>query len=98
MDAQTLVSLSQKLDPPDITLVVHDFGGPIGLAVGIENSERIKRVVLFNSWLWATNEGKQAQKIDKTLNSGPRPISISKYEFISQGIVEKGFCPQEEPI
>tara|TARA_R110002050_G_scaffold202591_1_gene337777 strand:- start:7882 stop:8367 length:486 start_codon:yes stop_codon:yes gene_type:complete len=58
--AQNLSEFINKLDLKDVTLVVHDFGGPIGLAAGIQNSERIKRVVLFNTWLWATEHRKDA--------------------------------------
>jgi haloalkane dehalogenase len=36
----------------DLTLVVHDFGGPIGLAYAIERPERVARLVVLNSWLW----------------------------------------------
>lgn len=90
--AQNLSEFIKKLDLQDITLVVHDFGGPIGLAAGIENSERIKRVVLFNSWLWATNKGKQAQKIDKTLNSGLGKFLYLNMNFSSKVLLKKGFA------
>ncbi|MEM9329375.1 MAG: alpha/beta fold hydrolase [Bacteroidota bacterium] len=67
--AKNLSEFMRKMDLQDITLVVHDFGGPIGLGAGIEQSERIQSVVLFNSWLWATAEEASARKIDKMLNS-----------------------------
>ena len=35
----------------NITLVVHDFGGPIGLNFAIQNPEKIKNLVILNSWL-----------------------------------------------
>ncbi len=35
-----------------MTLVVHDFGGPIGLPLALEQPERIERLVILNSWLW----------------------------------------------
>ena len=67
--AQNLSALVQELDLHDITLVVHDFGGPIGLGAAIENVDRIERIVLFNSWLWSTKENVVAQEIDQLLNS-----------------------------
>jgi pimeloyl-ACP methyl ester carboxylesterase len=33
----------------DITLVVHDWGGLIGLAWAVRNAERVKRLVIFNT-------------------------------------------------
>ncbi len=69
LHAKNLSEFINKMDLKDITLVVHDFGGPIGLAAGIENHQRIKRIVLFNTWLWATKDDKGAQKIDRILHS-----------------------------
>ena len=90
--SQNLSEFIKKLDLKNITLVVHDFGGPVGLAAGIENSERIKKVVLFNSWLWATEQNKEAQKIDKIINS-----RLGKFLYLNTNIspkvlLKKGFA------
>ncbi len=36
-----------------VTLVVHDFGGPIALDWALKNPERVRRLVLVNTWLWS---------------------------------------------
>ena len=89
--SKNLSEFIQKLNLRKITLVVHDFGGPIGLAAGIENSERIKRVVLFNSWLWATKDRKQAQKIDKIANSWLGKFLYLNMNFSPKVLLKKGF-------
>jgi pimeloyl-ACP methyl ester carboxylesterase len=48
-----LVRFVEELDPEPFTLVVHDFGGPIGLALCIEHPERVRRLVLVNTWMWS---------------------------------------------
>lgn len=93
--AQNLSEFIKKLDLKNITLVVHDFGGPIGLAAGIENSERIKRVVLFNSWLWATDQRKDAQKIEKTVNSGLGKFIYLNMNFSPKVLLKKGFADKK---
>ena len=50
--ARRLGALIDSLGLSDITLVVHDFGGPIGIAAALERIERIERVVVMNSFLW----------------------------------------------
>ncbi|HEU4563243.1 MAG TPA: alpha/beta fold hydrolase [Gemmatimonadaceae bacterium] len=50
--ARRLVALLDSLDLSGATLVVHDFGGPIGLAAALGRSDRFARIALFNSWLW----------------------------------------------
>ena len=51
--AKRLLALVRTLDLRDLTLVVHDFGGPIGLPVLLEEPSRVRALVVVNSWAWA---------------------------------------------
>jgi haloalkane dehalogenase len=93
--SKNLSEFIKKLDLQNITLVVHDFGGPIGLASGIENSERIKKIVLFNSWLWSTKEREDAQKIDKTINSWFGKFLYLNMNFSPKVLLKKGFSDKK---
>ncbi|TDJ07890.1 MAG: alpha/beta fold hydrolase [Deltaproteobacteria bacterium] len=44
-----LCQLVEKMDLFDITLVVHDWGGPIGLGMAVRYPERIKKIVILNT-------------------------------------------------
>ena len=46
-----------NLDLQDITLVVQDWGGPIGIGFGVHNSERIKRLIIMNTSIGVMKEG-----------------------------------------
>jgi pimeloyl-ACP methyl ester carboxylesterase len=46
-------ALLLHLDLHDITLVLHDWGGPVGLGFATRHPERIKRLVLMNTWAFA---------------------------------------------
>jgi haloalkane dehalogenase len=43
----------QALDLRGLTLVVHDWGGPIGLRLAVENAERVERIVILDTGVWA---------------------------------------------
>lgn len=43
----------ERLDPGPLTLVVHDFGGPIALPVAISRPDLVRRLVVINSWTWS---------------------------------------------
>jgi haloalkane dehalogenase len=45
----SIARLVSELDLNEITLVVHDWGGPIGLRVAVESPERIARLVILNT-------------------------------------------------
>ena len=48
-----LKALLLHLDLRDITLILHDWGGPVGLGFATRNPERIKRLILMNTWAFA---------------------------------------------
>jgi cis-3-alkyl-4-acyloxetan-2-one decarboxylase len=48
-----LEALLLHLDLHDITLILHDWGGPVGLGFATRHPERIKRLILMNTWAFA---------------------------------------------
>lgn len=46
------VALIEALDLRDVTLVAHDWGGPIGLGALLRLRDRFRAVVLMNTWAW----------------------------------------------
>jgi haloalkane dehalogenase len=45
--------LLATLELDDVTVVVHDWGGPIGLRWAVENEDRVARLVVLNTGLFA---------------------------------------------
>ena len=54
--AETLREFVGQLHLDKFTLVVHDFGGPIGLPLALADDSRVERVVIVNSWAWPLND------------------------------------------
>ncbi|WP_263792543.1 alpha/beta fold hydrolase [Salinibacter sp.] len=44
--------LLRSLDLSNLTLVLHDWGGPIGLAYALRHPDTVRRLVLMNTWAW----------------------------------------------
>jgi haloalkane dehalogenase len=51
--AEALAEFVNGLDLHDFTLIIHDFGGPIGLPLALENPSRVTRLVLLNTFGWS---------------------------------------------
>ncbi len=49
------VALLEELDLRGATMVVHDWGGPIGLRIAVEHAERIDRIVVLDSGIFTGN-------------------------------------------
>jgi haloalkane dehalogenase len=50
--AKNLALLLDSLGLENLTLVVGDWGGPIGLSYAINNPGKVKNIVITNTWLW----------------------------------------------
>jgi cis-3-alkyl-4-acyloxetan-2-one decarboxylase len=46
------IALIDALDLRDVVLVAHDWGGPIGLGAMLERRDRLRALVLMNTWAW----------------------------------------------
>jgi len=53
---ETMAGLLEQLDLRDVTLVVHDWGGIIGLRVAVEHPERIARIVITDTGLFTGHQ------------------------------------------
>jgi haloalkane dehalogenase len=54
--AENLRRLIEHLDLKDITLIVHDFGGPIGLSYALQQPQNVRNIVLMNTWMWSLRD------------------------------------------
>jgi haloalkane dehalogenase len=52
----SVADLFQRLDLWEATVVVHDWGGPIGLRVAVEQPERVDRIVVLDTGLFTGHQ------------------------------------------
>lgn len=51
--ARNLELLLDSLDLKQATIVINDWGGPIGLSYALAHPDRVAALVVSNSWLWS---------------------------------------------
>jgi haloalkane dehalogenase len=54
--SESVVALVDELDLRDATVVVHDWGGPIGLRAAVERPDRIARIVALDTGLFTGHQ------------------------------------------
>lgn len=92
--AQNLAALLRHLELGDYSLMVHDFGGPIGLGAALGQPERVRALVIMNTWLWS-NAGTPALERAGKLASSPlgrflyRRLNVSPRVLMPQGFADK---------
>jgi haloalkane dehalogenase len=50
--AEIVSELIESLDLRGLTIVGHDWGGPIGMKVALDQRARLRALVMSNSWYW----------------------------------------------
>jgi haloalkane dehalogenase len=77
------------LDLQKITLVVNDWGGPVGLSYALAHPERIKRLVILNTWLWSVENDPHFKRFSGFMG-GPVGIFLTKnFNFFGKAVVKK---------
>jgi len=89
--AENLIQLIEHLQLKDITLVVHDFGGPIGLNYAIQFPENVKRMVVLNSWLWPLNKYKTIKEASHLFGSMVGKFLYQYFNLAAQVLLPRGF-------
>jgi haloalkane dehalogenase len=54
--AQNLEALIEHLGLKNITLVVGDWGGPIGMQYAVTHPDNVARFIVMNTWAWPVND------------------------------------------
>lgn len=57
--AEVLAEFVERLGLARFTLVVHDFGGPIGLPLAVRPNSPVSRLVILNSFAWPLDDDRK---------------------------------------
>jgi haloalkane dehalogenase len=68
--ADVLAAFVDRLGLTSFTLIVHDYGGPIGLPLGLVRPNRIARLVLINTWMWSLVGDRDMERKGRIAGSG----------------------------
>jgi pimeloyl-ACP methyl ester carboxylesterase len=89
--SKTLESFIISMQLEGITLGVHDFGGPIALNFAIQHPDKVKKLVILNSWLWSSSSDPDFQRFRKILKSPLLPFLYRYLNFSPRYILPKSF-------
>ncbi|MFT2009427.1 alpha/beta fold hydrolase [Pontibacter sp. 13R65] len=89
--AANLETFLQHLNLPKFTLVVHDFGGPIGLAYALKYPEKIKNLVILNSWMWSLEQEGKITRISRFMAGGIGKLLYTRLAFSPKLLLPQGY-------
>ena len=89
--AKNLEALLESLNLERITMVVGDWGGPIGLSYAIAHHEKIKSIVITNTWLWSVKTDWYYQGFSGFMGGALGRWLIRNKNFFAQNVVYMAF-------
>ena len=82
----------ESLDLNSITLVVGDWGGPIGLSYALNHPEKINNIVITNTWLWSVRSDWYYQAFSRFVGGPVGRWLIRNHNFFADTIVRALFA------
>ena len=90
--AARIEALIHRLGLRGITLVVHDWGGPIGLSYALRHPGHVKRLVVANSWLWPLHRDPWVAAFSHAAGSGLGRALITRCNAFARFILPLAFA------
>lgn len=89
--ARNLAALIDSLELDNITLVLQDWGGPIGLSYAVANPGKIARIVLMNTWAWPVSRDLHYIGFSKFMGGPIGRLLIRRYNFFAKVVLRQAF-------
>jgi haloalkane dehalogenase len=96
-----MAGLLEHLDLHDVTMVVHDWGGPIGLRLAVEHPDRISRLVIMDTGLFTGHQKMSDAWIafrDFVDRTEDLPVGMLVRGAVARGMDDETLARYEEPF
>jgi len=87
--AKNFESFLDSLNLDKITLVVNDWGGPIALSYAIKHPEKIKKIVVLNTWMWSLEKDPYYLKFSRLMGGIFGRFFIKHFNIFGRIVVKK---------
>jgi haloalkane dehalogenase len=89
--ARVLDRFVDELGLDDVVLLVHDWGGPIGLDWATRHPDRVRGVVVTNSWLWP-NDSTRVRRFSRLLGGVVGREAVLRFNAFARLVVPLAFA------
>ena len=87
--AEIVSELVQSLDLKDLTIMGHDWGGPIGMKVALDQIARLRALVMSNTWYWPS-EARRFRGFSRVMSSPILQKMIVNRNLFVERILPRG--------
>ena len=84
--ADVVSALVRHLDLKDLTIMGHEWGGPIGMRVALDNVTRLRALVMGNTFYWPLDAW-HVKAASYVLSSAPMQTQILRHNFYVEKVM-----------
>lgn len=81
----------ESLHLSGVTLVVNDWGGPIAISYAIRHPEKIKKIVVLNSWMWSVKGDPHFERFSGMMGGAIGNFLIKHFNFFARFFLSKTY-------
>lgn len=85
--ATLIEQLLRNLALDEVTLVLHDWGGPIGLSYALRHPTTVRRLVLTNTWAWPLTDRPLVQLFSRLVGTSVGRILIERFNAFARVVM-----------
>jgi haloalkane dehalogenase len=87
--ARIFAEFMDALDLHDVTLVVGDWGGPVGLSWVLDNIDRVASLVITNTWMWSVRDDWYYQGFSRFMGGPIGRTLIQRRNFFAGSFLKR---------
>ena len=89
--AAAVTAFIEELGLKNVTLVLHEWGGPIGLSYAVKHPENVKRILLMNTFMWPLENTEAIHRVPKLLGNPLCGLSLKLFHKSFTTLLEQQF-------
>ena len=86
----------ESLDLENITFVINDWGGPFAMAYAIKNPEKIKKLVVCNTWFWSVKGNKNFENFSGMAGGKIGKFLTHNFNLIGKVLSKQAYGPKKK--
>ncbi|MGD9216145.1 MAG: alpha/beta fold hydrolase [Desulfobacteraceae bacterium] len=89
LHAKNLHLFIDELNLKEITLVVQDWGGPIGLSYAVNKPENVKSLIIMNTWMWSVAGDLHYERFSGFMGGPTGRFLIKRFNFFVRVVMKQ---------
>ena len=95
--SRILGEMVDRLELDEFSIMIQDWGGPIGVGMALQRKERLRSMIVCDTWAWPVTGDKAAERFSKILGGRFGQMLIKRANIFLNVIMRTSFRRKPKP-